>query len=208
MMPANYLDEGWYHCQMQTPPTERARFHRATDATAQDWLIIERAEAEWRRTRGAAQGLLSLLASIEHADTLGAPVNLYTHSLQAAARARSDGADDELVVVALFHDLPEAITDNDHGRVAASLLAPHLSERRTWLLIHHAAFQDFYFANHPTRNRAARDRHRGHPHYDETDHFCRCYDQNSFDPEFAIPPLATFAPIVRRFFGQAPLRSP
>jgi predicted HD phosphohydrolase len=187
---------------MDTKHIERARFRAASDATAEDWRIIEAAEAAWRQDCGAGEGLLSLLQSIEHADNLGAPVNLYTHSVQTAARARAAGADDELVVVALFHDLPEAISDNDHGTVAAALLAPHLSAPRTWLLIHHAAFQDYYFANHPTRDRDARDRHRGHPQYAETDHFCRCYDQNSFDPDFALPPLASFAPTVRRFFGR------
>jgi hypothetical protein len=31
----------------------------------------------------------------------------------------------------------------------------------------------------------------------------RCYDQNSFDPDFAVLPLESFRPLVRRFFGAA-----
>jgi predicted HD phosphohydrolase len=179
----------------------KATFRQTIDATAQDWAIMEDAEADWRRRLGPCAGLLSMLASIEHADTLGAPVNLYLHSLQTATRALNDGADDELIVVALFHDLPEMFSGNDHGLVAAHMLSPAISEARTWLLIHHGIFQDFYFANHPTRDRHARERYKGSVHFEETDHFCRCYDQNSFDPDFPTLPLEEFKPIVRRFFG-------
>ena len=189
---------------MNSPIVSQARFRAATEATLEDWQIIELADAKWRREVGPQEGLLSLLASIEHADPQGAPVNLYTHSLQTATRALNDGADDELVVVALFHDLPEAITASEHGAVAAQLLQPHISDARSWLLIHHGAFQDFYFANHPTRDGTARDRFRGSEHFEATDYFCRCYDQNSFDPHFKNLPLESFKPIVRRFFGVAP----
>lgn len=186
---------------MNSPPAPQAQFRAAMEATAEDWRIMDQAEAQWRRRHGPQEGLLSLLTSIERADPLGAPVNLYTHSLQTATRALNDRADDEMVVVALFHDLPEAFSANDHGLIAAQMLGPNISESRAWLLTHHGFFQDFYFVNHPTRDRAARDRYRGSPHFEETDYFCRCYDQNSFDPHFPTLPLETFKPIVRRFFG-------
>jgi predicted HD phosphohydrolase len=189
---------------MQAHQATTARFRAAADASAEDWEIIERAEAGWRNRGGVGDGLLRLLASMEHDDALGAPVNLHTHCLQTATRALHDGADDELVVVALFHDLPEAISDNEHGAVAAQLLAPRLSAARTWLLIHHGVFQNYYFANHPTRNRHERNAYLHHPHAEETDYFCRAYDQNSFDPAFEVLPLDEFRPIVRRFFAAAP----
>ncbi len=119
---------------------------------------MEDAERRWRRDAGVGEGLLRLLGSLQHDDALGAPVNLYTHCLQTATRALQDGADDELVVVALFHDVPEAISENEHGAVAAQLLAPRISAARTWLLTHHGAFQNYYFANHPTRDRFERNR--------------------------------------------------
>jgi predicted HD phosphohydrolase len=186
---------------MNSPSAPQAQFRAAMEATAEDWRIMDQAEAQWRRRHGPQEGLLSLLTSIERADPLGAPVNLYTHSLQTATRALNDRADDEMVVVALFHDLPEAFSANDHGLIAAQMLGPNISESRAWLLTHHGIFQDFYFVNHPTRDRGARDRYRGSPHFEETDYFCRYYDQNSFDPHFPTLPLETFKPIVRRFFG-------
>ena len=184
---------------IRTP--SRARFSAAVDASREDWDIIEQAERRWRAAAGVGDGLLRLLSSLQHDDPLGAPVNLYTHCLQTATRALQDGADDELVVVALFHDVPEAISENDHGAVAAQLLAPRISEARTWLLTHHGVFQNYYIRNHPTRDRFERDGYLNHPFAEQTDHFCRCYDQNSFDPDFTLLPLDSFRPLVRRFFG-------
>lgn len=179
----------------------RARFRAAIDATLEDWEIIENAESRWRRRGGAGEGLLRLLRSLKHDDSLGAPVNLYTHCLQTATRALQDDADDELIVVALFHDVAEAISENEHGAVAAQLLAPRISPARSWLLVHHGVFQNYYFSNHPTRHRHERDAYLAHPYAKETDHFCRCYDQNSFDPAFPVLPLEEFQPIVQRFFS-------
>jgi predicted HD phosphohydrolase len=183
---------------------ESAQFRALSEASPNDWLIIDRAEREYRRDYGPGDGLLRFMATLEHGDPLGVSVNLYTHCLQTATRVLEAGRDDELVVVALFHDLPEAISDNHHGLLAAQILAPWISERRSWLLIHHVEFQNFHFANHPTRNRNERDRYRGHPCYAETAEFCELYDQNSFDPDYPTLPLTEFEPIVRRFFSGPP----
>jgi len=190
---------------MSTAGAERAAFRTLSDATLNDWQIIDRAEREYRRQHGPGRGLLTIMASIADIDALGAPVNLYSHCLQTATRVLEAGHDDELVVLALFHDLPEAFSDNHHGLLAAQMLAPWLSERRSWLLTHHVEFQAYHFANHPTRDRNERDRYVGHPYFAETAAFCELYDQNSFDPDYPTLPLAEFEPVVRRFFsGPAP----
>jgi predicted HD phosphohydrolase len=184
-----------------SPGADRAAFRALADATSDDWAIIDAAERAHRRQHGPGMGLLTILASLEHFPRLGAPLNLYEHCLQTASRVLQAGEDDELVVVALFHDLPEAFSDNHHGRVAAQLLAPWLSPRREWLLIHHVEFQALHFAHHPTRDRHEREPFRGHPYFDETAEFCARYDQNSFDPDYPTSALDRFEPIVRRFFG-------
>ena len=181
----------------------RAAFHTLSEANGDDWRIIERAELEYRRNHGPGRGLLKMMAAIANDDPLGVAVNLYTHSLQTATRVLRAGRDEELIVVALFHDLPEAFSDNHHGLLAAQMLAPWLSERRTWLMIHHVEFQAYHFANHPTRDRNERDRHIGHPYFAETAEFCESYDQNSFDPDYPTLELADFEPIVQRFFGRS-----
>jgi predicted HD phosphohydrolase len=186
---------------MTSNAAERAAFRALSQASAADWQIIERAEREHRRRAGPGFGLLKMLRAISDEEPIGTPVNLYTHCLQTATRVLQAGLDDELIVMALFHDLPEAFSDNHHGLLAAEMLAPHLSERRRWMLIHHVEFQALHFANHPTRDRNERDKYRGHPYFDETAEFCALYDQNSFDPDYPTLALAEFEPIVRRHFG-------
>jgi predicted HD phosphohydrolase len=187
---------------MQTTVNEQPRFRVLDEATAEDWRAIIRAESADRLRRTTGDRLVDLLASMQNADSLGSPVNLYTHSLQTATRVLRAGEDDELVVVALFHDLPEALSDNHHGRVAAELLSPWISDRRTWLLIQHVDFQKVHFVNHPAADTHARDHFIGHPYYAETAHFCEYYDQNSFDPSYPTLQLKDFAPIVQRFFAR------
>jgi predicted HD phosphohydrolase len=190
---------------------ERAAFRALSEATARDWEIMDRAERAHRAAAGPGEGLLKVLRSFANGDPMGAPVNIYTHCLQTATRVHAAGLDDEMVVVALFHDLPEAFSDNHHGLAAAELLAPWLSERRRWLLIHHVEFQAVHFANHPTRDRNERDKYAGHPYYQETASFCELYDQNSFDPDYPTLPLSEFEPAVRRFFNRPappPVRLP
>jgi len=195
---------------MAMKSAERAAFRALSQATPEDWRIIESAEREYRRAHGPARGLMRMLALLEHDEPLGVPVNLYTHCLQTATRVLESGLDEEMVVLALFHDLPEAFSDHHHGLLAAQMLAPRLSERRAWVLTHHVEFQAYHFANHPTRDRNERDRYVGHPQFDETAEFCARYDQNSFDPDYPTLALAEFEPIVRRFFAAdpAPVRAP
>src|SRR6202049_2602917 len=141
---------------MPIPSPERAAFRALSQATAPDWALINRAEREYRSNHGPGRGLLAVLDCFREIDPMGAPINLYTHCLQTATRVVEAGEDDELVVVALFHDLPEAFSDNHHGLIAAELLSPWISERRTWLLVQHVAFQQFHFVNHPTADTHAR----------------------------------------------------
>lgn len=182
--------------------TGGARYRTLEEATLSDWQSIISAETADRIARSTGDRLLDLLASMQNADSLGNPINLYMHSLQTATRVMRAGEDDELVVVALFHDLGEALSDNHHGRVAAELLSPWISERRTWLLVQHVAFQQFHMVNHPFVDRNARDLFVGHPFYAETARFCQIYDQNSFDPDYPTAPLQGFVPTVRRFFAR------
>jgi predicted HD phosphohydrolase len=185
-----------------TAPTSVA-FRALSEATADDWRAMDTAERDWRQAGGPGAGLLAILDGIAHADALRAPVNLYTHSLQTATRVVEAGEDDELVVVALFHDLPEAFSANHHGLVAAHMLAPRLSAARHWLLVHHVEFQAYHYVQHPSRDRNEREQYRGHPCFEETARFCARYDQVSFDPDFVHLPLRDFAPIVRRYFSAA-----
>ena len=77
-------------------------FIRMEDGTAEEYAFLTPLYEKCRN--GVSDRLLELLKAMK-GDKLGYQVDRYTHSLQSATRAESDGADEETVVCALLHDL-------------------------------------------------------------------------------------------------------
>jgi predicted HD phosphohydrolase len=69
-------------------------------------------------------------------------LNRLEHSLQSATRALRDGAEEELIVVALFHDVGEALGPMNHDEIAAAILHPFISDDNYNMLKFHDLFQD------------------------------------------------------------------
>ncbi len=126
------------------------------------------------------------------------------HCLQTATRAERDGADDETVICALLHDIGDILAPNNHSAVAADLLAPFVSEKNEWIVRHHGLFQGYYYFHHYGMDRDARDRYRGHEHFDACADFCARWDQVSFDPDYETLPLEHFEARVRALFAKEP----
>ena len=150
-----------------------------------------------------ADSVLGLLTAMR-GPTLGYKIDRYQHSLQSATRAQADGADEETVVCALLHDIGDTIAPDNHSAVAAAILRPYVSERNHWIVLHHGVFQGYYFFHHVGRDRDARERYRGHPHFEACAAFCERWDQMSFDPDYPTAPLEAFEPAVRRLFAREP----
>lgn len=139
-------------------------------------------------------------------DSLGGdaayPVDRRTHSLQAATRALRDGRDEEYVVVALLHDIGEALGPLNHGEVIAAILRPFISDANYWTLFHHPLFQTYYYGARVGVDPNGRDAYREHPHFARTAEFCALYDEVSFDPDYPNEPIATFLPMIRRILSK------
>jgi predicted HD phosphohydrolase len=180
---------------------DKVSFTRMDQGTEQDFRLLlahERAEKA-----GLPDRILDLLRSLDHDDT-GYQVNRYVHSLQTATRAHRDGADEETVVCALLHDVGDLLAPDNHGELAAALLAPYVSERNAWVVRHHGLFQGYYYFHHWGRDRNERERYRDHPHFEACREFCERWDQVSFDPDYDTLPLEAFEPMVRRVFFREP----
>ena len=87
------------------------------------------------------------------------------HSLQTATRALRDGADDELIVAALIHDVGDELAPYNHSEVAAGIIRPYVRPEVTWIVEQHGLFQSYYYAHYAGRDRNAREKFRGHPWY-------------------------------------------
>ena len=176
-------------------------FHRMQDGTREDYELLEQAEHAYATS--LPDRILGALLKLDN--TLqGYQVSRLGHSLQAATRALKDGADEELIVAALIHDVGDDLAPYNHAEIAAGIIRPYVRAEVTWVVEQHGLFQTYYYAHHYGGNREAREKFSGHPWYQACKDFCAEWDQCSFDPDYASEPLSTFEPLVRRIFSRPP----
>lgn len=176
---------------------DAASFTRMEDGTKEEYELLEGLEASY------AEGLPDriLLALKELGSSLGGyAISRLEHSLQSATRAKNDGANEEMIVAALVHDIGDALSPYNHSDVAAAVLKPYVSEKTHWIIAHHGVFQMYYFGHHLGMDRNARDLYKDHQWYQDTVDFCYNWDQNCFDPDYQNMTLEEFEPMVRRIF--------
>jgi predicted HD phosphohydrolase len=176
-------------------------FTRMKDGTAAEYRRLEALELEY--IRALPGRILTALERLE-SSLSGYRVTRLEHSLQAASRAEADGADDEMIVAALIHDLGDELAPANHSEYAAAIIRPYVRAEVTWTVQHHGLFQEYYYAHHVGRDPNARDALRDHPWFDTCAHFCEVYDQAAFDPDYPSRSLAHFQPLVERIFSRTP----
>jgi predicted HD phosphohydrolase len=175
-------------------------FRRMEEGTREDYELLERLEREY--ARGLPDRVLAALVKLDHS-LPGYPVSRLTHSLQAATRALEDGADDELIVAALIHDIGDELAPYNHAEIAAGIIRPYVRPEVAWIVEQHGLFQSYYFAHHSGGDRNAREKFRDHPWFQACQDFCARWDQCSFDPGYASLPLTAFEPRLREIFSRA-----
>ena len=91
-----------------------------TQATKRDLDLQTAAFSRTVSPDAAAERALTLLMA-SRGCFIGNHIDMYEHNLQAGTRALRAGEPEETVVVALLHDIGEAITPNCHGEIAAGM---------------------------------------------------------------------------------------
>ena len=167
-------------------------------STGDQWALIG---SETVKNQGrVADRVLAMLESL--ADVVdGFAVDQLTHCLQTATRAERDGADDELVVASLCHDIGKAVSEPNHPRIAAEILRPYVRPEVTAAILAHQDFQGRHYYHHFDMDPNMRDRYRDEPWYELAERFADDWDQTSFDPDYPTESLAHFEPKVRAIFG-------
>ena len=181
-------------------PTGIVTFRQMADGTADDYALLDRYERVY--ASGLPDRILTTLGHLE-GSLGGYLITRLEHSLQAATRARLDGADVNWVVAALVHDIGDELAPYNHSEYAASILQPYVPAEVHWVILHHGVFQSYYYAHFHGGDRDQRDRYRGHQWAQLCEDFCANWDQNSFDPDFPIHPLDSFRDDVHEVFGRA-----
>ncbi len=176
-------------------------FRHMEDGTEAEYRFLEDLEAGY--IAQLPERIMTALRRLE-SSLSGYRVSRLTHSLQSATRAEDDGADEEMVLGALVHDIGDELAPANHSQLAAAIVRPYVRPEVTWILAHHGAFQLYYYGHHVGADRHARDRFRDHPWYASCARFCERYDQTAFDPDYPTRPLEYFEPLVHRIFRRAP----
>lgn len=174
-------------------------FTQMKDGTPEDTKLVFANEVV--HARGTADRILAELAKLR--DTFSCyQVDRLEHSLQSATRAHRDGADVDMVVSALLHDIGDLLAPHNHAEYTATILKPFVREECWWVVNHHDSFQKYYYAHHIGGDREERQKFKSHPYFESCVYFCEHYDQASFDPDYDSADLEFFAPMVREVFSR------
>jgi predicted HD phosphohydrolase len=185
-----------------TQTSSGSTFTRMDESTAEQWAVIG-AETHAHRGR-VAETVLDMLRSLADI-TDGFAVDQLTHSLQTATMAERAGADDEVVVAALCHDIGKAVSVPNHPRIAAEILRPYVRDEVRWMIEVHQDFQGRHYYAHFGGDPNARDQYQGHESFALAERFADEWDQVAFDPDYDTLPLEHFEPLVRELTAQARL---
>ena len=176
-------------------------FTRMDESTAEEWAVIG-AETFKNQPR-VAESVLTMLRSLSDI-TDGFATDQLTHCLQTATLAERAGADDEVVVAALCHDVGKAISVPNHPRIAAEILKPYVRDEVYKMILVHQDFQGRHYYHHFGGDPDAREKHRDALTADEfalAEQFADEWDQIAFDPNGPTEPLEHFEDRVRAVFG-------
>ena len=104
-----------------TKAAETVAFTSMAEGSREDYELLERLEE--RFAEGTADRVLAQLRGLG-GSLSGYRIDRLEHSLQSATRAHRDGADEEMVVAALLHDIGDLLSPSNHSELAAAVLRP------------------------------------------------------------------------------------
>src|SRR5204862_3887419 len=132
-------------------------FTRMDESTAEQWGVI--GTESYKNQARVADRVLGMLESL--ADIVdGFATDQLTHCLQTATLAERAGADDEVVVAALCHDIGKAVSVPNHPAIAAAILQPYVRPDVYEMIRVHQDFQGRHYYHHFGGDPDAREQHR------------------------------------------------
>ena len=174
-------------------------FTRMDESTAEQWAHIGAEHVKnWGRVPDNIIGMLRGLEQVVE----GFATDQLVHCLQTATRAERDGADTEVVVASLCHDIGKAVSVPNHPAIAAEILKPYVRDEVYWMIRAHQDFQGRHYYQHFGKDPNAREQYRGESWFDLAERFADDWDQTSFDPDYPTEPLEHFEPMIREVFGR------
>ena len=180
-------------------------FTRMDESTPEQWGVI--GTESYKNQGRVADRVLGMLESLSEIVD-GFATDQLTHCLQTATLAERAGADEEVVVAALCHDIGKAVSVPNHPRIAAEILKPYVRDEVYKMILVHQDFQGRHYYQHFGGDPNARENHRDAltpEEFELAEKFADEWDQIAFDPDGPTEPLSHFEPLVRKIFGSAKL---
>jgi predicted HD phosphohydrolase len=168
-----------------------------TDLGPREHAGMDRVCREGRRGEQTLAMLRSLAAVCD-----GGEISEFDHALQVATRAERAGADEELVLAALLHDVDKVFGDSGHGEIAAAVLEPHVRPDIVAVVRHHTVFTARHWRSIPRGEADPRDRFAGECWYSLACQFADEWDMQSFDPAYDPHALEHFVPLVQKWIRE------
>jgi len=172
---------------------------RMDEADLADWTEVGRRLRAEQENVGPR--ILAMLRSLE-GQTSGFAVNQLDHGLQTASRAERAGADDEVVVSALCHDIGKTVSVPNHPAIGAEIIRPYVRPDCYWVVRTHQDFQGRHYYELLGRDPDERAKYVDEPWFDLAVAFTDEWDQRSFDPDYETLPLEHFTERVLRIFAE------
>ncbi|MSO38152.1 MAG: HD domain-containing protein [Acidimicrobiia bacterium] len=177
-------------------------FTRMDESSPEQWSVIgNETFANQPRVADSVLGMLNSLSAI----TDGFAVDQLTHCLQTATLAERAGADDELVVAALCHDVGKTVSVANHPAIAAEMLKAYVRPSIYNMIRVHQDFQGRHYYGHFGMNPNAREDHRATLSVEDfaiAEQFADEWDQIAFDPDYDTLPIEHFEERLRATFSR------
>jgi predicted HD phosphohydrolase len=168
------------------------------ESTADQWAVIgAETMANQPRVADEVLGMINRLEGIVD----GFSTNQLVHALQTATLAEKAGADQEVVVASLCHDIGKLISVFNHPGIAAEILKPYVRDEVYFMIKAHQDFQGKHYYHHFGGDPDAREKYEGEPWFELAARFADEWDQVAFDPDGEYLPLEHFEPAVRAVFA-------
>ncbi len=182
-----------------TVTTDRGtqQFTRMDEGTKEHWMeIVTEHGKNADRVPKRIIGMLESLGEIVD----GFSTDQLTHCLQTATLAEKAGADEEMIVASLCHDIGKAVTVANHGAIAAEIIKSYVRPDVYNVIRTHQDFQGRHYYEYLGMDPDAREKYRGEPWFALGEQFADEWDQVAFDPNGETYPLEHFIPMVERVF--------
>lgn len=131
----------------------------------------------------------------------GFEIDQFEHALQTATRAERAGASEEIILLALCHDIGKAISWVNHAAVGAEILRPFVSEGTYWIALKHQDFQERFYNHHLGRDTSKHLQYKNLPNYSAAVEFSG-WDSASFDKDYDTFDLPHFEVLLEKFFSK------